>query len=103
MTKKTDEIGLNLLRITGWLEGISFIVLVGIAMPLKYWANKPEAVKIVGMAHGVLFIAYVVFLAWVAYQYKWKSMRTILAFVAAFVPFGTFWAEVKLFRGDSKF
>jgi integral membrane protein len=89
------------LRIVGWLEGLSLIVLIGIAMPLKYMYDKPEAVKVVGMAHGVLFILYSVLLFAVAYQLKWTIIRTALGFIASFIPFGTFWAEFKLFRDDS--
>ena len=47
---------LSILRLLAFLEGVSFLVLLGIAMPLKYYYNKPEFVKIVGMAHGVLFV-----------------------------------------------
>ena len=47
------------LRLVGILEGISFLVLLGIAMPLKYLAGQPEAVKVVGWAHGALFVLYV--------------------------------------------
>jgi integral membrane protein len=75
--------------------------LVGIAMPLKYMYHKPEAVKVVGMAHGVLFILYVVFVLAVAYQFRWSIIKTGLGLLAAFIPFGTFWAEFKLFRNDT--
>jgi hypothetical protein len=69
------------LRLTAFLEGVCFLVLLGIAMPLKYVWGMPEWVRAVGMAHG------------------WLSFRkTALALVASVVPFGTFWADVKLFR-----
>ena len=48
------------LRFVGLLEGVSLLVLLGIAMPLKYLANQPDAVKLVGWAHGVLFVLFVV-------------------------------------------
>jgi len=78
------------------LEGISFILLVFIAMPLKYWADFPMAVKYVGWLHGVLFIAYVFMLiqCWIAYS--WKFGRVVLFFFASLLPFAPFFVERKL-------
>lgn len=89
---------LSIFRFTALLEGISFLVLLGIAMPLKYYYDKPDAVKIVGMAHGVLFVLYVIFLLIVHLKHQWKISKTIIAFIASFLPFGTFIADYKLFR-----
>jgi integral membrane protein len=89
---------LGRLRIVAFLEGISFLVLLCIAMPLKYMADTPGPVRIVGMAHGVLFIAYVFLLLQVALELRWKLSRAVLAFIASLVPFGTFYADKKLFR-----
>jgi integral membrane protein len=89
---------LGRLRIVAFLEGISFLVLLCIAMPLKYMADTPGPVRIVGMAHGVLFIAYVFLLLQVALELRWKFSRAVLAFIASLVPFGTFYADKKLFR-----
>jgi integral membrane protein len=50
-------------RTVAWIEGLSYVALLFIAMPLKYFADLPLAVRVVGMAHGVLFIAYVVLVA----------------------------------------
>ncbi len=91
---------LGRLRIVAFLEGISFLVLLGIAMPLKYMAANPEPVRIVGMAHGILFIAYIVLLVQTKFTYNWTLTRSFLAFVASLVPFGTFYADKKLFRED---
>jgi integral membrane protein len=89
---------LLLLRIFAFFEGISFLLLLGIAMPMKYLYNDPSLVKSVGMAHGILFVLYVLFLLLVHFQYKWKLLITIKAFIASFVPFGTFYADKKWFR-----
>ncbi|MCD9014266.1 DUF3817 domain-containing protein [Parachryseolinea silvisoli] len=89
---------LGRLRIVAFLEGISFLVLLCIAMPLKYMADTPGPVRVVGMAHGVLFIAYVFLLLQVALELRWKFSRAVLAFIASLVPFGTFYADKKLFR-----
>jgi integral membrane protein len=67
-------------------------------MILKYQYDMPKPNYIVGMAHGFLFISYVVLLAIVHFQYKWSWTKTILAFLASLVPFGTFWADQKLFK-----
>ncbi|GAB3305383.1 hypothetical protein GCM10027348_34920 [Hymenobacter tenuis] len=86
------------LRAVGFLEGISFLVLLGIAMPLKYLAGQPEAVRIVGMAHGVLFVLYVLLVLQVAIEHSWSWRKALLALVVSVVPFGTFWADKRLFR-----
>lgn len=78
------------------LEGISFIVLLFVAMPLKYQFNMPKAVSVVGMAHGVLFVAYIIFLYMVWQVQKWKFSKAILGFVVSLVPFGTFWFDKKI-------
>lgn len=78
------------LHIVGILEGISLLVLFGIAMPLKYMAGKPEAVKWVGWAHGVLFVTFIAIVLWVYFQKNWQFKKVVFAFIAAFLPFGTF-------------
>lgn len=89
---------LGRLRIIGFLEGISFLVLLFIAMPLKYMAGQPMAVKITGMAHGLLFVLYILYVIMAKVEYNWSIKKTVLALLASLVPFGTFWADVKLFR-----
>ena len=83
-------------RLVGVLEGISYLVLLGIAMPLKYLADKPEAVKYVGWAHGVLFVAFCLLLVRVWIKYKWSFLKTTAAFIASLLPFGTFILDKKL-------
>jgi integral membrane protein len=89
---------LGRLRTVGFLEGVSFLVLLGIAMPLKYLAGQPEAVRLVGMAHGVLFVLYVLLVIQAALEHSWTWQKTLLALVVSVLPFGTFWADKKLFR-----
>ena len=87
---------LSWLRKTGIAEGISFLVLLGIAMPLKYIFKQPMAVTICGWAHGVLFVAFL-FLAWEYKTDRNKSLKWFaLAFIAALVPTGTFFFDKKL-------
>ncbi len=89
---------LGRLRIIGFAEGISYLLLLGIAMPLKYMYNLPEAVRIVGMIHGLLFVLYVLYVIMVTVELGWTFGKMVLALIASLIPFGTFWADIKLFR-----
>lgn len=72
------------------LEGWSYILLIFLAMPIKYYLGNPIYVKYVGWAHGALFIAYVAFLPFLMINLKWSFVKTIIAFIASLLPFGTF-------------
>jgi integral membrane protein len=89
---------LGRLRVVGFLEGLSFLVLLGIAMPLKYLAGQPAAVRMVGMGHGVLFVLYVLLVVQVSLERSWSWRKALLALIVSVVPFGTFWADKKLFK-----
>jgi integral membrane protein len=78
------------LRIVAFLEGVSFLILLFIAMPLKYLAGQPLAVRVVGLIHGILFLVFLVALYRAARARQWPGRRSALAFVASLVPFGTF-------------
>ncbi len=84
------------LRIVGLIEGISFLLLLGIAMPLKYIWDMPLAVRIVGMAHGLLFILFCLFLVIAMSMAQWHIKRGAFYFVAALVPFGPFLVDKRL-------
>jgi integral membrane protein len=86
------------LRIIGLIEGASFLVLLGIAMPLKYLAGMPRAVSVVGMAHGVLFILYVAALVHAHVTVRWPIRRVLTVFAAAVLPLGPFFIEGSLRR-----
>jgi len=89
---------LGRLRLVGLLEGASFLLLLGVAMPLKYIAGKPEMVSAVGMAHGVLFMLFVLALAQAAPALRWPVSKVVLVFFAAVVPFGPFVLDARLRR-----
>lgn len=74
----------------GAAEAISFLVLLGIAMPLKYLAGMPKAVSVVGMAHGVLFIAYLYLLHECRQAFGWSLKLAALGALASVLPFGPF-------------
>ena len=78
------------------LEGASFLLLMFIAMPLKYMADYPLPVKYTGWAHGVLFIAYLVVGLRVAIMCKWSLGKVALAVLASLLPFGPFVFDKKV-------
>ena len=91
---------LGRLRLVGMLEGVSFLLLLGIAMPLKYLAGKPEAVSVLGMAHGVLFIAYVGALIQAHCEYEgWPWRRSAAVLLASLLPAGPFIVDRKVLKG----
>ncbi len=90
---------LGRVRVLGLMEGWSFVILLFVAMPLKYIWDKPEAVSIVGMVHGVLFIG----LCAAALQAQinedgWPLKRTAIIVLGALLPFGPFVVEAKVLR-----
>ena len=87
---------LSALRQIGNIEGISYLLLLGIAMPLKYLANMPMAVRIMGSIHGFLFVAFcwALFRVWI--DRKWSIGKTAIAFLSSLLPFGTFWLDKKI-------
>lgn len=87
-------------RMAGIAEGISFITLLFIAMPLKYIAGDPRAVLYVGWVHGLLFVIYILTLIIVAIKLDWKFKKTVIAFLASLVPFGTFIMDKSLRREE---
>ncbi|UKN01749.1 DUF3817 domain-containing protein [Paracrocinitomix mangrovi] len=87
-----------MLRIIGLLEGVSYLILLCIAMPLKYFADNPDPVYSTGLAHGLLFSLYIIFVLLVTYQLKWKFNTLVLALAASIIPFGTFIADKRIFR-----
>jgi integral membrane protein len=78
------------------IEGYSYIILVFIAMPMKYLFEIPLAVKIAGMLHGVLFIIFCLLLAKAWQEAKWPFKENIIFFVASLIPFGTFFTKSKI-------
>ena len=91
-----------LFRIVAFIEGLSWLVLLFIAMPLKYMADSPEMVTMVGRAHGGLFIAFVILGIIVSYKYEWTPKLMLYAFLASLLPFGTFYFDYWLHRPAQK-
>jgi integral membrane protein len=88
------------LRAIGLIEGVSFLLLLGVAMPLKYFAGMPQAVSIVGWIHGLLFMAFCIALAQAHQDAKWTVWRSGVILTAALLPFGPFVIDRRLRRED---
>ena len=78
------------------LEGVSFLILLLVAMPLKYIWQQPWLTQQVGMAHGVLFVGYIIAVFVVQKELAWSYKQTLLALFLSFVPFGTFYVTAKM-------
>jgi integral membrane protein len=92
---------LSRFRLVAFLEGCSYLLLA-ITMPLKYKMDMPKPNYFVGMAHGLLFLLYILLLVQVATQYKWPFKKIVLAFIASLIPFGTFYAAKKIYPAEDK-
>jgi integral membrane protein len=86
------------LRLVGLLEGISFLLLVGVAMPLKYLFGQPLGVRYVGMAHGILFLLYLAAILPVAVNQRWSWKTIGLAAIASLLPCGPFVFDAKFLK-----
>lgn len=91
---------LKAFRATALLEGISYIVLLFIAMPLKYLLAMPLMVRYVGWAHGVLFVFYFALLAIVFFKQRWPLWKVVVSAIASLLPFGTFFLDAKLLKHE---
>ncbi|HIW35034.1 MAG TPA: MFS transporter [Candidatus Paenibacillus intestinavium] len=91
------------LRITGLLDGISLLILLGIAMPLKYIWGIDQAVTIMGSIHGGIFIVYLLAILLTVIRVQWSLLWPAAAMVAAFIPFANFILEWKLKQAQAKY
>lgn len=92
---------MKLFRIISLSEGVSWLLLFFIAMPLKYGAGWPGGVWVMGRVHGGLFVLFVFTLARAAVEQEWGFRQVARAFIASLVPFGAFWLE-RRFREESR-
>lgn len=89
---------LGRLRAVAIVEGISFLLLLFVAMPMKYVWDIPQAVKITGMVHGLLFIAFSLALLAAGLDRRWGLGRMTVVFLSSLIPFGTFLMDRSLKR-----
>ena len=90
---------LSTLRLLGFMEGCSFL-LFALTMPVKYMMDIKWPNMVVGMLHGILFIAYVMFVFIVAKERKWDLKTQFWSYLASLLPFGTFVADAKIFKPE---
>ena len=100
MVKNFLKTALGRLRIVAFIEGCSYLLL-GFTMILKYKFEMPQPNYVVGLAHGILFVLYIVLLLQVSLIHRWNIFKMFMAFLASLVPFGTFYADKVLFRTSS--
>ena len=86
------------LRVIAFIEGCSYLLLLGVAMPLKYLFGMPLAVRLVGSTHGGLFVAFCAVLLHVTIVERWSLLRGLVVFVSSLVPCGTFFIDPSLRR-----
>ena len=89
---------LSIFRITALLEGVSYILLLFIATPIKYFLDDPQYVKMLGMPHGILFMAYVVIAILISSDMKWSTRILWIVLIASVIPFGTFYIDKKYLK-----
>lgn len=85
----------SLFKITSLLEGVSYILLLLIGVPMKYFLGNDFLVKTVGMPHGMLFLAYIVLALLIRSKMQWNAKTTFIVLICSLLPFGTFYVNKK--------
>ena len=85
-------------RLVALLEGVSYILLLFIAVPIKYWGGDEQWVKILGMPHGILFVSYVIFAFLIKENENWGMKDLGIVLLASILPFGTFYVDWKYLK-----
>lgn len=88
----------NIFRIVAFLEGVSYILLLFIATPIKYFLGDPQYVKLLGMPHGLLFVAYIAFATMLKKDFNWNTKQFATVLIASIIPFGTFYIDKKYLK-----
>ncbi len=88
----------KIFRIVGFLEGVSYLLLLLIATPIKYFLGDPSYVKFLGMPHGILFMLYIIIAIIIKPEQKWSAKTFVIVLVSSITPFGTFYIDRKYLR-----
>jgi len=88
----------NFLRLVGFLEGASYVLLLFFAVPLKYWTGEEQYVKLLGMPHGLLFTTYILLVYLLKTNHNWSNKTLAVLLTASIIPFGTFYVDWKYFK-----
>jgi len=89
---------ISIFRLVAFLEGVSYILLLFIATPIKYLKDDPQYVKLLGMPHGILFMAYIALAFVLRSDFNWPKRDFRFILLAAIIPFGTFYIDKKYLR-----
>ncbi len=98
--KSKEELFAHLIssfRVVSFLEGVSYILLMLVAVPWKYMVGDAHLVKLLGMPHGILFVLYVILALLIRAKMKWDIKSTFIVLIASLLPFGTFYIDRKYF------
>ena len=88
----------NIFRLVALLEGVSYILLLFIAVPIKYWSGDEQWVKLLGMPHGILFVSYLIFAFLIKENENWGMNDLGIVLLASILPFGTFYIDSKYLK-----
>jgi len=89
---------LQLFRIVSYLEGISYLILLFVGVPLKYFGGNEIMVKMLGMPHGILFIVYILLAFFIKPDFNWDKKTFLIILAASVIPFGTFYIDKKYLK-----
>ncbi|MCF6280499.1 MAG: DUF3817 domain-containing protein [Flavobacteriaceae bacterium] len=88
----------KIFRVVAFLEGVSYLLLLFVAVPIKYFGEDPQYVKMLGMPHGLLFVGYVILAFLLKNEYKWNNKTFFIVLIASILPFGTFYVDKKYLK-----
>jgi integral membrane protein len=89
---------MKLFRLIAFLEGLSYLLLLFVAVPIKYQLGDPSYVKLLGMPHGLLFVCYIVFAVFYKVELKWPIKTFAIVLLGSVLPFGTFYVDNKFLK-----
>ena len=92
---KTKIDSISIFKTISFLEGVSYVLLLFVAVPIKYMADNAAFVKALGMPHGILFLLYILMALFIRSRMKWGFKSTLFVLVASLLPFGTFYVNRK--------
>ena len=88
----------KIFRVVAFLEGVSYILLLFLAVPIKYWGGDEQWVKLLGMPHGVLFFGYISIAILLKSIEKWNTRDLFIILICSIFPFGTFYVDWKYLK-----
>ena len=91
----------NIFRLVAFIEGVSYMLLLFVAVPIKYWGGDEQWVKLLGMPHGILFVSYIIFAFLIKENENWGMKDLGIVLLASILPFGTFYVDWKYLKKRS--